>query len=129
MSHRTLVNLRDVEDSAPKLGVDAKQEIRFSQAALNAEKTGVSLMRVKPGQRQAIAHRHDEAEEVYVILSGSGRIKLDDEVLDVGPMDAIRLAPAVTRAIEGGPEGIEYLAVGPHREGDGEVFSIEEFWP
>lgn len=129
MSDRTLVSLRDVEDSAPKLGVDAKQEIRFAQAALDAERTGVSLMRVKPGQRQAIAHRHDEAEEVYVILSGSGRIKVDDEVFDVQPLDAIRLAPAVTRAFEGGPEGIEYLAVGPHHDADGAVFPIEEFWP
>ncbi len=129
MSHHTLVNLRDVEDSAPKLGVDAKQEIRFSQAALNAERTGVSLMRVKPGQRQAIAHRHDEAEEVYVVVSGSGRIKIDDEVLDLKPMDAVRLAPAVTRAIEGGPDGVEYLAVGQHHDSDGAVFSIEDFWP
>jgi uncharacterized cupin superfamily protein len=129
MSHHTLKHLRDVEDSAPKLGVDAKQEIRFSQAALDAERTGVSLMRVKAGQRQAIAHRHDKAEEVYVIIAGEGRIKLDDEVLDVRPLDAIRVAPTVTRAFEGGPDGIEYLAVGPHHAGDGEVFPIEEFWP
>ncbi len=129
MADHTLTNLRDVEDSAPKLGVDAQQEIRFSQEALNAERTGVSLMRVKPGQRPAIAHRHDEAEEVYVIVSGSGRIKLDDDIVEVRPLDAIRIAPPVTRALEGGPEGIEYLAFGAAHEADGAVLPIEEFWP
>jgi mannose-6-phosphate isomerase-like protein (cupin superfamily) len=103
--------------------------MRFAQGDLDAVQTGVSLMAVKPGLRQAIAHRHDEAEEVYVILSGSGRIKLDDDIVEVGPMDAIRVAPTVTRALEGGPEGIEYLAVGRHHHGDGAVQPIEEFWP
>src|SRR5215218_2635526 len=101
----TIKNLRDVRDAAPDAGVDATQEMRFAQGDLNAERTGVSFMAVKPGRRQAIAHRHDEAEEVYVILSGSGRIKLDDDIVDVGPLDAIRIAPTVTRALEGGPAG------------------------
>jgi mannose-6-phosphate isomerase-like protein (cupin superfamily) len=125
----TIRNLRDVRDAAPDAGVDATQEMRFAQGDLNAERTGVSFMAVKPGRRQAIAHRHDEAEEVYVILSGSGRIKLDDDIVDVGPLDAIRIAPTVTRALEGGPEGIEYLVFGQHHDGDGAIEPIEEFWP
>jgi|SRR5215203_2301305 mannose-6-phosphate isomerase-like protein (cupin superfamily) len=125
----TIKNLRDVRDAAPDAGVDATQEMRFAQGDLNAERTGVSFMAVKPGRRQAIAHRHDEAEEVYVILSGSGRIKLDDDIVDVGPLDAIRIAPTVTRALEGGPEGIEYLVFGQHHDGDGAIEPIEEFWP
>ena len=125
----TIKNLRDVRDAAPDAGVGATQEMRFAQGDLNAERTGVSFMAVKPGRRQAIAHRHDEAEEVYVILSGSGRIKLDDDIVDVGPLDAIRIAPTVTRALEGGPEGIEYLVFGQHHDGDGAIEPIEEFWP
>ena len=85
-------------------------------------------MGLKPGRRPAVAHSHDLAEEVYLILSGAGRIKLDDEILDVQPMDAIRIAPGVTRAVEGGPDGIEYLAFGPVHEGDAETLDIEEFW-
>ena len=115
----TVKNLRDVRDAAPDAGVDATQVMRFAQGDLDAVRTGVSLMAVKPGRRQAIAHRHDEAEEVDVIVSGSGRIKLDDDIVEVGPMDAIRVAPTVTRALEGGPDGIEYLAVGQHHDGDG----------
>jgi mannose-6-phosphate isomerase-like protein (cupin superfamily) len=87
----------------------------------------VAFMRVKPGQRQGFAHKHDEAEEVYVVISGSGRIKLDDEIVDVERLDAIRIAPGVTRALEADDEGLEYLAFGPHHKGDGELIH-EGFW-
>jgi mannose-6-phosphate isomerase-like protein (cupin superfamily) len=127
MSH-TKKNLREVQDMAPKFGFEAEQEARFAWRDLDAQRTGLALMRVKPGQRQAFAHRHDEAEEIYVVLDGSGRIKLDDEVIDVAPLDAVRIAPGVVRGVEGGPDGIEYLAFGPHHEGDGELVKGEEFW-
>jgi mannose-6-phosphate isomerase-like protein (cupin superfamily) len=123
----TIKNLRASEDMAPKFGFDAVQEARFAARDLGAEETGLALMRVKPGQRQAFAHRHEQAEEIYVILSGTGRIKLDDEIRDVAPLDAIRIAPGVARAFEAGDEGIEYLAFGPHHEGDGEILQ-EDFW-
>jgi mannose-6-phosphate isomerase-like protein (cupin superfamily) len=126
MSH-TIKNLRDSEDMAPKFGFDAVQEARFPWRDLGAEQTGLGFMRVKPGQRQAFAHRHDQAEEIYVILSGTGRIKLDDEISDVGPLDAIRIAPGVARSLEAGDSGLEYLAFGPHHEGDGEILE-GDFW-
>ncbi|HMJ34118.1 MAG TPA: cupin domain-containing protein [Baekduia sp.] len=126
MSH-TIKNLRESTDMAPKFGFDAVQEARFCWRDLDAEQTGLSLMRVKPGQRSAFAHRHDQAEEIYVILSGTGRIKLDDEIADVGPLDAIRIAPGVARALEAGDSGLEYLAFGPHHESDGEILK-EDFW-
>jgi mannose-6-phosphate isomerase-like protein (cupin superfamily) len=124
----TIKNLEEVEDSAPKFGFEDRQEARFAWRDLDAKDTGVALMRVKPGQRQGFAHRHENAEEVYVILSGRGRIKLDDEIHEVGPMDAIRIAPGVARALEAGDDGLEYLAVGPHHEGDGELIHDEGFW-
>jgi mannose-6-phosphate isomerase-like protein (cupin superfamily) len=123
----TIKNLREVEDVAPKFGFHEVQEARFAQSDLDAQSIGLAFHRVKPGCRQAFAHRHHEAEEVYVVLSGTGRIKLDDEVRDVGPMDAIRVAPAVGRAFEGGPDGLELLVFGPRHKGDGEIIS-GEFW-
>jgi mannose-6-phosphate isomerase-like protein (cupin superfamily) len=123
----TKKNLDGVEDSAPKFGYEELQEARFAGQDLDAEATGVALMRVKPGQRQGFAHKHDEAEEVYVVISGSGRIKLDDEIVDVERLDAIRIAPGVTRALEADNEGLEYLAFGPHHKGDGELIH-EGFW-
>lgn len=127
MSH-TSKNLRDVDDMAPKFGYDTVQEARFCARDLDAEQTGLAFMRVKPGQRQAFAHRHEAAEEIYVVVAGSGRIKLDDDILDIGPLDAIRIAPGVARSVEGGPDGIEYLAFGPHHEGDGELLQDPGFW-
>lgn len=120
MSH-TIISLDDVEDQAPKHGIEEFHEARFAQKALEAERTGVSFFRVHPSKRQPFGHRHDEAEEVYVILGGSGRIKLDDHIHDVKPRDAIRISPGTTRCLEAGPEGLEYVAVGQHHPGDGEL--------
>jgi mannose-6-phosphate isomerase-like protein (cupin superfamily) len=122
----TLKRLTDVEDSAPKFGFSDVQEARFANDDLETEHTGVSHLRVKPGARQAFAHRHDNAEEIYVVLAGSGRVKLDDEILEIETLDAIRVAPGVTRKFEGGSDGIELLAFGPRLEGDGEL--ITDWW-
>jgi mannose-6-phosphate isomerase-like protein (cupin superfamily) len=118
--------LTDVEDSAVGFGITEVQEARFAKDALDAEETGVSLQRLKPGKRQPFGHKHDQAEEVYVVMAGSGRVKLDDEILDIETLDAIRVAPGVTRAFEGGPEGISVLAVGARRDGDGEL--VQGWW-
>src|SRR3954452_16640307 len=113
----TKKNLQEVDDSAPKFGFSEVQEARFAGEDLEAEATGVAFMRVKPGRRQGFAHRHEEAEEVYVVVSGSGRIKLDDEIVDVVELDAIRIAPGVPRALGAGDEGLEYIAFGPRHKG------------
>ena len=123
----TIKNLREVDDVAPRFGFEAVQEARFPHADLEAESTGLAVHRVKPGGRQAFAHRHQNAEEIYVVLSGTGRIKLDDEVRDVREMDAIRISPPVARAFEAGPDGLELLVFGPRHERDGEVLS-GDFW-
>jgi mannose-6-phosphate isomerase-like protein (cupin superfamily) len=125
VSH-TIFNLRESEDMAVKHGFDEQQEARFPWRDLDAESTGVALLRVKPGQRQPFAHRHEEAEEIYVVLSGSGQIKLDEDVYDLKEMDAVRLAPWVGRSLRAGPDGLEVLAFGPHHESDSEI--IEDFW-
>lgn len=123
----TIKNLREVKDSAPEFGFEEVQEARFAGQQLDAEDTGLAFLRVKPGKRQAFAHRHDNAEEIYVVLSGSGKLKLDDEIVELGEMDAIRIAPPVTRAFEAGPHGIEFLAFGPHHDKDGDLVK-DGFW-
>ena len=124
----TIKNLSEVEDSAPKFGFGERQEAHFAHRDLDAEDTGFSYHVVKPGKRQGFAHRHDAAEEVYVVLSGTGRINLDGEIVDIQRLDAIRVAPQVARAFEAGSEGMELLAFGPHHEGDGELIH-EDVWP
>jgi mannose-6-phosphate isomerase-like protein (cupin superfamily) len=123
----TIRNLRDIEDSAPKFGYGEIQEARFCMGDLGAESTGLSFHVVKAGQRQGFAHRHDQAEEIYVVVSGRGRVKLDDEISDIGPMDAIRVAPKVARAFEAADEPLELLAFGPHHDKDGEIIK-GDFW-
>jgi mannose-6-phosphate isomerase-like protein (cupin superfamily) len=122
----TVRKLTDVEDSAPKFGYGEVQEARFASKDLETEDTGVSHLRVKPGKRQGFAHKHENAEEVYVVIAGSGRVKLDDEIVDVDALDAIRVAPGVTRQFEGGPDGLELIACGARHEGDGEL--IPGWW-
>jgi quercetin dioxygenase-like cupin family protein len=123
-SQYTLKNLNEVADVAESLGTAETQEVRFARADLGAEQVGFTLHRVKPGTRQGIGHRHEhpQAEEVYVVISGAGRIKLDEETFEIAPLDAIRVAPQVIRSFEAGPDGIEFLAFGPRHDGDGEVF-------
>lgn len=126
MSDYTLQKLSEVKDSAPGFGYEEVQEARFATADLGAEDTGISHLRVKPGKRQAFAHRHDDAEEIYVVISGSGRVKLDDEIVELGALDALRVAPGVIRQFEAGAEGLELIAFGPRHEGDGEL--LADWW-
>lgn len=120
------VHLRDVEDMAVKHGFSKAQEARFPGTDLGAEKTGINYLVVKAGQREAFAHRHSEAEEIYVVLAGSGRVKLDDELVDLARLDAVRVSPGVTRAFEADQDGLEVLVFGPHVEGDADM--VHGFW-
>lgn len=115
------INLADLEDVAPANGFGERWEARGARGPLDAEQTGVMHFRLKPGKRSPFAHRHTAAEEIYVILSGTGAVKLDDEISDVRPLDAIRVPAHVVRAFEAGPDGLEFIAFGPHRAGDGEA--------
>jgi len=119
-------NLREVADSAAEHGLSETQETRFPRRDLGTEQTGFNYLIVKPGRREAFAHRHHEAEEVYVVLSGTGQVKLDDELVELAPLDAVRVSPGTTRSFEAGGEGLEVLIFGARFEGDGEV--VQDFW-
>jgi quercetin dioxygenase-like cupin family protein len=127
MSNYTITNLKeDVEDSAGARSPSV--EGRFARKHLDSRELGISYFRYDPGFRSPVAHRHREQEEAYVILSGSGRIKLDDEVRELRPWDVVRVAPETGRAFEAGPDGLEMIVAGSARPegGDGEL--IEDFW-
>jgi len=123
----TLVNLEDVEDMAKRFGLGEQGEARFANRALGTARTGVSHQRLRAGMRQAFGHRHQHAEEVFVILAGTGRLRIDDEIRDVRPLDAVRIAPGSARAFEAGPDGLEFLVFGPHHTGD--AVMDPNFWP
>lgn len=119
-------NLRDIEDSAVAHGASESQEARFARQALGAEQTGLNYLIVKPGRREAFAHRHHRAEEIYVVLAGSGRVKLDDDLVELAPLDAVRVGAGTARAFEAGDDGLEVLVFGARHEGDGEI--VADFW-
>ena len=125
MADYTIKNLMDVEDSAA--GRADGIEARFGRKHLDSEHLGISYFRYGPGV-QAPGHRHREQEEGYVIVGGSGRVKLDDEIIDLRRWDVIRVSPNVVRAFEGGTDGLEVIAVGSDRPegGDGEM--VQDFW-
>jgi mannose-6-phosphate isomerase-like protein (cupin superfamily) len=125
MADHTLVNLKDdVEDMAVKFDLSPGLESRFARKPLDLEKSGMSYYKIAPNFRTPFGHRHGEQEEVYVIVSGSARLKLDDEVIELRQWDAIRVPGPVTRALEGGPDGAEVLAFGaPNTDNqDAEMF-------
>ena len=119
-------NLREVPDSAPKFGLGDVQEARFPREDLGAEQVGLNFLAIKPGKREGFAHRHEKAEEVYVVLGGSGRVKLDDDLVDLAPLDAVRVAPGTARSFEAGSDGLEVLIFGARFAGDGEP--VPDFW-
>lgn len=118
--------LTDVKDSAPEFGIGEVQEARFAKDDLDAERTGLSHLRLKPGKRSPFGHKHDEAEEIYVVIAGSGRMKLDDEIIEIETLDAIRVSPEVVRAFEAGDDGLEVVAAGRRHDGDGEI--VQDWW-
>ena len=126
MTGFTHINLADVDDAAIPNGFADHWEARVARTALDAKETGVSHFRIHAGHRSPFAHRHSEAEEIYVILGGSGRMRLGDEMRDVGRLDAIRVAPDVVRAFEAGADGLEILVFGRHHAADGEL--VKDGW-
>ena len=128
MAGYTIKNLKEIEDQAPKFGYAPKLEARFARDALGCEQLGLSYQRLAPNERSPFGHKHREQEEVYVVLGGSGRVKLDDEVLDVVPLDAVRVARETARAFEAGPDGLELLAVGAPNTGPGDVELLQGWW-
>jgi mannose-6-phosphate isomerase-like protein (cupin superfamily) len=113
MSGYTKKNLKqDVENQAPKFDMPAELEARFARTALGGETLGLSHMKLAPNFRIPFGHKHVGQEEVYVVVRGSARVKVEDAIVDLVQWDAIRFDKDTMRAVEAGPDGVEYLAFG-----------------
>jgi mannose-6-phosphate isomerase-like protein (cupin superfamily) len=129
MSDYTHLNLRaDVDDSAVAFGLSEQLEAHFAAKPLGLQNSGVSFQRVKPGVRAGFGHRHETQEELYVIVGGSGRIKVGDDVRELRQWDAIRVAADTMRAFEAGPDGLELLAFGAPATGPGDAVMEQGWW-
>lgn len=127
MSNYAIKNIKEIDDSAKEFGLSPNVEARFGRKPLGAEKSGISYQKLASDFRQPFGREHGEQEETYVVISGSGRAKLGDDVIDVKQWDAIRVSPTTPRAFEGGPDGLEFLAFGSGAAGD--ASTLEDFWP
>jgi len=112
MGDYTKHNLRDVENQAPKFDMPNELEARFARSAIGGETLGLSLFTLAPNFRIPFGHKHSGQEEVYVVVRGSARVKVEDDVVELGEWDAIRFGKDTMRNMEAGPDGVEYLAFG-----------------
>jgi mannose-6-phosphate isomerase-like protein (cupin superfamily) len=128
MRSYTKQNLREVENQAPNFDMPDEMEARFARTALAGETLGLSLFTLAPNFRIPFGHKHKSQEEVYVIVRGSARIKVGDEIVEAAQWDAIRFDKDTMRAVEAGPDGVEYLAFGA---GDDprEAEADQDWWP
>jgi quercetin dioxygenase-like cupin family protein len=129
MAPYTRVNLKsDVQDMAPKFGMEGI-ESHFARTNLELENSGVSYYRLDGGYRTPFGHTHSEQEEVYVVTSGSARVAVDEEVVDLSQWDAIRIASGTMRAMEAGPDGAEVLAFGAPNTDNKDAELHQGWWP
>jgi mannose-6-phosphate isomerase-like protein (cupin superfamily) len=128
MANYTKLNLREVEDQAPKFDLSPELEFRSARVPLELENAGLSYLRVAPNYRMPFGHRHNVQEEVYIVLDGSARLKLDDEIIELRPWDAVRVAKETVRNFEGGPEGATVIAFGAPNTGPGDGPPIPGWW-
>jgi quercetin dioxygenase-like cupin family protein len=127
VSDYSIVNLREAGDDTGGR-VDGMRGV-FGRKYLDSRDLGVSLWSFAAGVRPPFAHSHREQEEAYVVVSGSGRIRLNDEVRDLKPWDVVRVAPDVVRAFEAGPDGLEVIAVGGPKPEGGDGVPSDSPWP
>ena len=126
MTDFSLMNLKDVDDSAAEHAPNI--EARFARKHLDSQHLGVTYLRYAPNVRSPTGHSHREQEEAYVVIAGSGRMKLDDEIVELRQWDVVRVAPQTVRAVEGGTEGIEIIAVGSDRPEGGDGVTVHGWW-
>jgi mannose-6-phosphate isomerase-like protein (cupin superfamily) len=118
-------NLKEIEceDGAPD-----EVEARFARKHLDSDELGVSYFRYGPGFRSPIGHHHRVQEEAYVVVGGSGRVRLDDEIFDLRLWDVLRVSPEVTRGFEAGPDGLELIAIGGNKPEGGDGVAVRDWW-
>jgi len=128
MAGYTIQNLKDVEDQAPNFGLSPQLEARMARVPLELENFGVSYQRLGPNFRVPFGHKHKNQEEVYLVVSGSMRAKVEDEVVELKQWDALRVHKDTMRGFEAGPEGVEIIAVGAPNTGPGDAEVEQDWW-
>jgi mannose-6-phosphate isomerase-like protein (cupin superfamily) len=129
MAGYTKVNLKnDVDDAAKQYGMSPNLEFHVPGGQLEAEESAISYLRVAPNFRLPFGHAHERQEEIYVVVGGSAKIKLDDEVVDLVQWDAVRIPSDTVRDLEGGPDGAELILIGAPKTDPNDAEMIQNWW-
>ncbi len=128
MASYIVVNLKEVEDQAPNFGLAPDLEARMARVPLELEHSGISFQRLAPSFRVPFGHRHKTQEEIYIVVNGSVRVKLEDEVVELRQWDAVRVPKDTMRGFEAGPDGVEIIAVGAPHTGPGDAEMVSDWW-
>jgi mannose-6-phosphate isomerase-like protein (cupin superfamily) len=128
----SLKNIKaDLDDYGPNFDGSPDLEFRMATKALELENSGLTYQRVPPNIRFPYGHTHKTQEEIYLVVSGGGRMKIDEEIIDVKRWDAVRIPPGTWRGYEAGPDGLELLVIGAPNLGDdprGDVEGQRDWW-
>ena len=126
MNRFTIVNLKQIDDSvsARVPGIEG----RFGRNHLDSEHLGITYFRYAPGMRASAGHHHREQEEAYIVVAGSGRIKLNEEIVELRQWDVVRVAPQTVRALEAGSDALEFIAIGADRPEGGDGVIVKDWW-
>ncbi|MBA3866104.1 MAG: cupin domain-containing protein [Solirubrobacterales bacterium] len=125
MSDYAVKNLMEIDD----LFEGPEREVRFSRKYLDSDQLGISYQRFEPGFVSIDGHSHEVQEEAYVVIAGSGQIKLEDEVVELRKWDVVRVAPKIVRGFDAGPDGLELIAVGGEKPEGGDGAIAKGRWP
>lgn len=128
MSDYTKINLKQVEDMAPRFGIADAAQTRPARAALGLENVGITHFALSPNFRLPFGHKHVDQEEVYLLVAGTARIKIGDDIVDLEPWDAVRVPGPVMRNLEGGPNGAEIIAFGQSAQGEDQSTMQPGWW-
>jgi mannose-6-phosphate isomerase-like protein (cupin superfamily) len=128
MANYTKLNLKEVEDQAPKFGMSPNMEFRMARVPLDCEHHGFSYLRLAPNFRLPFGHKHKQQEEIYLLVGGSGRMKLEDDVVELTPWTAVRVPKETMRGLEAGPEGAELIVTGAPNTGPGDAETTADWW-
>jgi mannose-6-phosphate isomerase-like protein (cupin superfamily) len=128
MANYTKVNLKKIEDQAPKGGLSPGLKAHFARVPLELEKSGISYFRIAPNFRIPFGHKHSEQEEVYLVVDGTAQVKVDDDVVELNPWDAIRVPTGAMRGLAAGPEGAEVIAFGAPNTQNADIDMTPGWW-
>jgi mannose-6-phosphate isomerase-like protein (cupin superfamily) len=125
----TVKNLKEIENQGVKFGLDENDiQLRMAKDPLETENCGISYVRLGSGWRTPFGHTHKTQEEIYILVNGSARMKIEDEIVDLKPFTAVRVSPATMRSYEGGPEGAELIVIGTPKTGPGDADTVQGWW-